>query len=179
MINYQNGKIYKIISYQTDKVYIGSTAQPLSARLGSHRRKLKSFKNGTYHYVSSFEILKYEDHKIILIENYPCNSREELLSRESHYIKITDCVNKKIEGRTQNQWREDNKDYIKERDRKYREENKDKIKQKQEKYKEWRRTVINCECGGKYQNANKAKHLATEKHKTQTQQKVYVKAKDN
>jgi hypothetical protein len=31
--------------------------------------------------------VKYEDHDIILLENYPCNSRNELHAREAFYIK--------------------------------------------------------------------------------------------
>ena len=33
MVNYANGKIYKIVSTQLDKVYIGSTSLELKKRL--------------------------------------------------------------------------------------------------------------------------------------------------
>ena len=38
MVNYQNGKIYKIESHQGDKIYIGSTTKQYSSqRLVAHR----------------------------------------------------------------------------------------------------------------------------------------------
>jgi len=111
MINYQNGKIYAIKSYQTELIYIGSTTRPLSQRLGVHRN---NYKNNTG--ISSMELLKYSDYYIELIENFPCNSKEELLKREGYFIKqnINNCVNCCIAGRTQKEYRNDNLEKIKE-----------------------------------------------------------------
>ena len=36
MVNYQNGKIYRIVCNTTDEVYIGSTVITLSKRLAKH-----------------------------------------------------------------------------------------------------------------------------------------------
>ena len=36
MVNYTNGKIYKIICLTTNDIYIGSTTKPLSTRLANH-----------------------------------------------------------------------------------------------------------------------------------------------
>ena len=88
MTNYKNGKIYKITS--GDKLYIGSTTQSLSQRLGGHK---SSKKHGGH--CSSFEIINNTDCQITLIELYPCNSREELLARERYHIdKNPQCINK-------------------------------------------------------------------------------------
>ena len=38
MPNYNLGKIYKLISNQTDKIYVGSTAQTLSKRFMNHKK---------------------------------------------------------------------------------------------------------------------------------------------
>ena len=63
---YQCGKIYKLISNETDKIYYGSTIEDvLTNRLSGHRKHYKSWINGKYHYVSSFEIIKFKDAKII------------------------------------------------------------------------------------------------------------------
>ena len=35
---YQNGKIYKIWSMETDEIYVGSTCQPLHKRMYDHRK---------------------------------------------------------------------------------------------------------------------------------------------
>jgi hypothetical protein len=45
-------------------------------------------------YVSSFKILELDDFDIVLIENYPCDTKEELLTRERHYTQLLSCVNK-------------------------------------------------------------------------------------
>ena len=78
MPNYQNGKLYTIRSHQTDKVYVGSTVQELSVRMAGHRSDFKGYTKGGTNYVTSFELLKYNDAYIELIELYPCNSKVEL-----------------------------------------------------------------------------------------------------
>jgi hypothetical protein len=115
MPNYQNGKIYKIINYENDDIYIGSTCETLSQRIAKHRADLKRYINGERHYITSFKILEKTSATIILLENYPCNSKEELTAREAFYIKENDCVNKIIPLRTDKQYREDNKDVLSEK----------------------------------------------------------------
>ena len=89
MVNYQNGKIYKMVSHQTDKMYIGSTTKErLSTRMSEHRRAMKRFLKGDKTSCTSFEILKYDDAKIILLESYPCNSKDELCARERYFMDI-------------------------------------------------------------------------------------------
>ena len=85
---YQNGKIYKIISSQTDKIYVGSTCETLRRRFNRH-------KNRQSHYISSNEIIKYEDAKIILLEDYSCDNKRELEEKEREYILLYKniCVN--------------------------------------------------------------------------------------
>ena len=99
------GNIYKIVSDSTDKIYIGSTVKSLEERLEEHENDYelwfnKEFKSG---YISSFEILKYGDYKIILIEEYPCSSYKELLKREGYYqlSSYSLCVNILIAGKKQ------------------------------------------------------------------------------
>lgn len=86
MVNYQNGKVYKIESLSGGVVYYGSTTQSLANRLAGHRAKKDT---------SSYEVLKFRDAKIYLVESCPCNNREELLKRVGHYIRNNECVNKK------------------------------------------------------------------------------------
>ena len=92
---YQRGKIYKIVSNSTKEVYYGSTVEKtLSNRLAGHRSHFKIWLYGNGHYISSFEILKHHDEKIVLVENFPCNTKYELCAREQYYIDTNDCVNK-------------------------------------------------------------------------------------
>ena len=122
MVNYQNGKIYKIESFEGKCQYIGSTCQQLSRRMSGHRRDNISRRD-----CSSKEVLKYKDAKIYLIENHPCNSKEELLRKEAEYIRQLDCVNNCIPGRTHQEYYIDNKDMILEKAKQYRGNNKEKI----------------------------------------------------
>ena len=130
MPNYQNGKLYTIRSHQTDKVYVGSTTQVLSVRMGGHRANFKLYNNGGgTNYVSSFELLTYDDAYIELIELYPCNSKTELDRGEGVYIRQMDCVNKNIAGRTMAEYYQDNKEQLTERQKQYYQDNKEQIKQ--------------------------------------------------
>ena len=80
---YQRGKIYKLISNQTTDVYYGSAIEPyLTNRLSGHRNYYKRWIKGKGHYVSSFEIVKYEDCDVVLVKPFPCSSKDELRARK-------------------------------------------------------------------------------------------------
>jgi hypothetical protein len=122
---YNRGKVYKIVSPSTDLVYIGSTIQPLHKRLREHRNKYTQFLKGKYCNVTSFEIMKYGDAEIYLIELCDCNSKMELERCERSHIESIECVNKLIPGRTQKEYYNDNRDKFKQ----YYIDNKEKNKQ--------------------------------------------------
>lgn len=82
------GKIYKITSNKTKLVYIGSTTQTLESRLNGHYNTIKNNVN-----TISNNIIKYKDHRIELIEDYPCTTKAELRARAQYWINITPCIN--------------------------------------------------------------------------------------
>jgi hypothetical protein len=122
-MDYKNSKIYKIISNETEDIYIGSTTQPLYKRFYEHKSKYKLWLGGQHCYVSSFELLKYGKCDIILIEDHPCERKEQLHARERYWIENTNCINKNIPTRTK-------KEYDKQYHKQYRKDNKEKIKEK-------------------------------------------------
>ena len=129
---YKNGKIYKITSKHTDKIYIGSTIQKLNVRFRGHRYYCR--RGGT---CTSKEVVKYEDAVITLIENYQCDSPTQLKTRERFYIENTpNTVNKNIPNRTDKQYREENRENIKKSSKKYREENRENLIKSGKKYRE-------------------------------------------
>src|SRR5210317_1918361 len=132
MPNYQNGKIYMLESKEGGVRYYGSTVQTLKERLRQHKKQKG--------YITSQEVLKYDDCKIILVVNYPCNSRKELETRERFYIENNECVNKQIPTRTDKEWREEHKEelkeYMKEYNKEYEKKNKDKIAQRKKEFYE-------------------------------------------
>jgi hypothetical protein len=102
MDRYSKAKIYKIVDNTSRKVYVGSTCEDtLAKRLSKHVDSYKRHLKGNYNNVTSFQILSNENYDIILIENYPCNNKDELRARERYWIENTDfCVNKNIPTRT-------------------------------------------------------------------------------
>ena len=142
MPNYQNGKVYAIRSHQTDKIYIGSTIRSLAKRFYDHKASNKTHKKKC----KSSEILQYEDAYIELLENYPCNSKEELLKKEGELIRSTDCVNRCIAGRTKREYYVDNKEEILKQAKEYHKVNRkvilQKMKEKYEKNKDKRKEKI-------------------------------------
>ena len=74
--------------------------------------------------------LGIENFYIELIENYPCESKDQLRAREGHYIREMATLNKRIETRTVEEWKEDNKEYIQEWKKQHYENNKERIKEK-------------------------------------------------
>ena len=135
-MNYKNGKIYTIRSHQTDQFYIGSTTQPLSKRFSLHKADYKKYLKEEHNFISSFDIIKFEDAYIELLEEYSCENKMMLQKREGELIRVNNCVNKNIPCRTRKEYIEENKDKINEYNKKYREENKDKIKNDWKEYYE-------------------------------------------
>lgn len=130
MPDYSKGKIYKITS--GDLTYIGSTCEPtLAKRLANHVKTYKAWKEGKRGLTTSFRLIETGQYEITLIELWSCNSKDELNARERYWIENTVCVNKKIPGRTGQEYREVNKvtiaEYNKTYGKEYREANRDKL----------------------------------------------------
>lgn len=121
MPDYSRGKIYAIRAPGTDEVYIGSTTkQYLSCRLGQHRQEFKKWKEGKNKYITSFKLLEREGAYIELIELFPCDTKEQLNRREGEIMRATtNCVNKAIAGRTQQEWYSDNFEKISQQKKDY------------------------------------------------------------
>ena len=117
MPDYQKGKIYKLYSPSKNLVYYGSTTQSISQRLADHLKNFKTYikynKDKTKKYCHSYLVLDCEDYKIELVEECTCNNRQQLSKKEGEYIKNNKCVNARIEGRTDQEYRQDNKEQIK------------------------------------------------------------------
>ena len=127
MCNYQNSKIYKLWSPEGDDIYIGSTTVSLSRRKAKHK---------TQNNTSKILFEKYTDVRIELLEECPCDNKEQLLKKEGEYIRNNNCVNKRVAGRTNKEYREDNKEHLKEYYKQYREDNKEYIKEQKKEYRE-------------------------------------------
>ena len=134
MTKYNNGKIYKIEPIQQHEeyeMYIGSTTKDkLCQRMATHRSDYKRYTEGMRGKVSVFDLFeKYgvENCNIILIEECNCNSKDELISREGHYVRTSKCINKHIPDRKKQEYNqlEHRKQYVKEYDQKNKEKKKE------------------------------------------------------
>ena len=153
MVNYQNGKVYKIVCNTTGLVYFGSTCEiTLARRLAGHT---KDYKRGIK--ISSTKIIENGNYGIFLVETYPCNSRDELNMRERFYIENNECVNKVIPIRTEDEKKllekkqnakyhienyEKNKTKLSSYHKDYREKNKEKLREKQQEYSKKEEAIL-------------------------------------
>jgi hypothetical protein len=195
MPDYSKGKVYKIVvdTEEEYEPYIGSTIETLSNRMSSHRSDYKKWKNCKTKYISSsnlFEKFGIDKCRIILIENYPCSSKDELLARERYWFDNVKNCNKirpilteeeiKNIGKITYQRRlELHPEYIK---KKYQRQlelhldyNKEKYQKYKEEYREKKTQKITCECGQIIFRDNLSRHKKTEKH----QEKIKIKSPDN
>jgi len=163
MPDYSHGKIYKIVSPNHTKVYIGSTVKTLAQRFSQHKN------DRTY---SSVEIIDVGGADIKLIEDFPCLDKYQLEDREAE-IQLMDwdgCVNKNVAGAIRRAG--GMKAYKKIYDKSYREENKAKIQCNNKTYREAnskkikakKNEICKCFCGESYTRSNKGQHLRSKKH---------------
>jgi hypothetical protein len=130
------GRVYAIRSHQTTDIYIGSTKQILSKRMSDHRKEQKLYLKTNKKYMTSFDIIKYKDAYIEILFEGEFESINALRAKEGEYIREMECINKRIEGRTQQEYYEDNKPHILEEAKEYYRENKPHILERVNKYYE-------------------------------------------
>ena len=182
---YNHSKIYKICSNLTDKIYIGSTTQTLSQRLSDHVSQYKRYVRINDRYITSYEIIKLGDYYITLIEENNFNNKQQLFKREGEVIKlnINNVVNKQITGRTDKEYRQDNKEHLLEQHKQYYNNNKEHLLEQHKQYynnnkvqiteqnkvyyndkKEQQFQPFVCECGLITSLHHKSRHMKSPKH---------------
>ena len=155
-MDYETGKIYKLVSKFTDVIYVGSSIDTLVNRLYNHKCKTSC---------SSRTLFELGEVNIVLLEHYPCESELDLRIREQFYMDKF-----REEGYTLvNKHRAyTSPEMLKEQHKEYRETNKDKLqeygKEYKQKHKEKQNEKFTCECGGRYTYQHKSLHSKTQKH---------------
>lgn len=173
--DYTKSKIYIIRNTENDKVYIGSTTQPLSKRMAEHRWKIRNKKCGNYPLYVAFKDMGVDKFYIELLEEYPCSNVEQLLAREGHFIRkhnsYENGYNQVVAGRTVQEYRHENREVMNEKLREYRRNNLDHERERGREYyhehkeernrktKEWRQR--NKEKYNEYQRQRYAKKRQT------------------
>ena len=150
-INYENACIYKICCKDTNitDCYIGSTTN-FKQRKSGHKRCCSD--NNKRNNVKVYNFIRengeWDNWDMVLVEKVNVNDGNELRKEERKWIEqLNATLNSSIPTRTQKEWfvdneekmkqyRIDNKDKIKEKDKKHYEKNKEKYIEYSKKYTE-------------------------------------------
>ncbi len=161
-IDYSKAFVYKLVPNDLNikDCYVGSSTN-FNQRKSDHKSVCKNPKNKN-HNIPVYKTIRekggFDAWDMILIENYPCKSKPELLARERYHIEDLEAnLNKVIPTRTHKEYYDDNKEIIKEKIGKYREKNKVQIQA-------YKAQKMDCECGGTYTQNHKSRHLQSKKH---------------
>jgi hypothetical protein len=95
MLNYLLGKIYKLTSKQTDKIFIGSSVCNLELVLINRKRDYRQHITDNKKYNYSYELVKYDDVIIELYEDFKCENKKQLTEREKEVCILLNSINKK------------------------------------------------------------------------------------
>ena len=142
--DFSQSKLYMIWCNVTGQFYIGSTTLTLEKRKKNHNYDYNKWLNNKikYDYTTSFEIIKNNNCVIILLEEFPCKNKKELLSREQYWIEYHNgCVNQRKAIITLEQEKEyfhnynmNRKDATKEYNKQYNETYKEELKKQRMDY---------------------------------------------
>ena len=142
MSKYSNGKIYTVRCKTNESlIYVGSTIETrLSARFCKHKTQ---YQCSLYRFINDPENkTSWDDWYIDLYEEYPCENKMQLVKRENEIIREIATINKigyrteEMKREKNKEYREQNKDEIKLRQKRYAENNREKILQKKKEYNE-------------------------------------------
>ena len=86
MPNYNNGKIYKLVNSVDNEIYIGSTCDSLSKRKSVHKAMAVRCPNRRV--CQHLNTIGWDNVRIILIESVGAFNKDQLRSREQHYIDL-------------------------------------------------------------------------------------------
>jgi hypothetical protein len=132
-IKYQNGIIYMARDKITNKKYIGSTITSLEKRIIDHNSNSKNVSNSEFmNLIKDYGIDKFN---FTIIENWPCDNKQQLLKREGYWQVLHNTKNNGINNLYAYTLPIVTYFNEKERAKEYREEHKEEIKEYNEKYR--------------------------------------------
>lgn len=162
---YKRGKIYTVrCRYDDSMIYVGSTIHSLAKRIGAHRRAKDNHATNLYNVVQD----DWSNWYIELYENFPCNNKQELERREGQVIREIGSINKKIAGRTKEEYHKENYERDLQILKDWRIKNNDKIKKNYEDNREEilikKKEIVKCNiCGCEVTKSHLSRHKKTKK----------------
>ena len=175
-IDYKKGLIYKIQHIEKlELFYIGSTTN-FNKRKQQHKSNCSNINDKKYNLLI-YKMIRdngnWESFKMIIIKEYSCNSKTELLIEEDKIQReFKSNMNMMYAVLNRKQYCLDNKEYIKEQTKQYQSDNKEYIKEQRKQYridnkekiKDIKALKIICECGLEICKENKSRHIKSNKH---------------
>lgn len=147
MPNYAKTHIYKLCCKNTDitDIYIGHTTN-FTRRKQEHKKRTNT-QNSKKHNVRVYSFIRenggFENWDMIQIEEFNANNVIEARTRERYWVEqMKPSLNCDIPNRSGKEYREDNKDVLREKKKEYREQNKDVIRERDKEYREQNKEVI-------------------------------------
>jgi len=185
MVNYSDGKIYKLVNNVDDKIYVGSTCGTLRLRKSTHKWDAQRKRQKDRKVYKHLNQVGWGNVEIILIEKCECKSRDELHRRERHWIdelkpelnKARPCVTAEEIKQRKKEYAEENKEHLKNKQKEYVEKHKEKIRQIHSEYYQNNKKYIadkqkiktTCECGSIIRKCAIKRHERSKKHQNYLQ----------
>jgi len=163
MSDYSTGKIYKLFVKGAEELcYIGSTVSTLVQRLYMHRHQAQSV---TQNKSASYQMFEDGNEvEIKLIENYPCDSKKELETRERYWLEqFPESININTPTRTWKERWEANKEHNLKKHKQWLEANKEHIAE----YNAGRKDINKAQQKARYDTGYKEKRSEAKKTKVE------------
>lgn len=139
MVNYNNSIIYKLCckDVEVKDIYVGSTTN-FKARKCYHKSTCNNENDKSYN-IKVYKFIRdngnWDNWDMVIIEQVSCSNKLELHKQERKYIEdLKSSLNCFIPTRPHKEYREANKDKIKEHSKQYRQDNKEKERIRHKKY---------------------------------------------
>jgi hypothetical protein len=169
----RTGTIYKLVCNDLNaaECYVGST-DSVRNRKNLHKSVCNNL-NAKCYYLRVYKYIRenggWENWCLIEIEQYEYERKPQLHARERYHMEMLGAtLNSNVPHRTRAERCQDNAEQMRQCGKQYREDNSLKIKQYQqdnvEHIKQQKNEKHDCECGSKYTNGHKARHLKTQRH---------------
>jgi len=85
---------YKLITHDESLIYVGSTKKELIVRMAEHILSWSNAKFKSKNKLSSYDIIDSEKFRILLLEQFDCDSNKDRLMLEQQFINKYKNINK-------------------------------------------------------------------------------------
>ena len=162
-MDYSKCIIYKIQHKDNnDLLYVGHTTN-FTKRKYEHKSGVNNVKGNAYNH-KVYQMIRenggWLDFNMVEVKDFPCENNRQATTEEDRIMReMKATLNTIRASHSRKEYRQDNKEQIKEYKQQYNEKNKEKIQEHKNK-------VCLCECGKKYTHSHKLRHEKSKFHKT-------------